>query len=172
MARLLTPEEWEAREAAVAEDAYRRYEADELDLNGAFQLVQAVRIARREADTAYHCECLEGEARWLEVEAQKAEATAAEMLSGEFHSSLVENPVMEAVGMRDYASKHRGWARQRRLQLVSEVRTLLQPSNVVRPAPRPREHRPRRQRVASSRCRARAPDEPHPDEPLAVLRPA
>jgi hypothetical protein len=54
--------------------------------------------------------------------------------------------------------------------VVRRMLTIHARRPACRPAPRPREHRPHRQRVASSPRKARAPDEPHP-EPVSHRSP-
>jgi hypothetical protein len=144
-----------------------------------------VHSARREVDTAYRLQSEAKRIRKLEAQVREGEATLTDMRSGAFQlwfgdllaqcsgtATLADIDIeREAANIRYWTAKNRHWARQARIALVSQVRTLRASSRAIRPAPRPREHRPHRQRVASSPRRARAPDEPHP-EPVGRLAPA
>jgi hypothetical protein len=163
-ARELTPEpvDWDAREKALTESTFERYQADELTLYEASRLWTAEHAARCKADPVYRryaeAKCI----RRLEEEAREAEAAIARL------------PDREAPGMRWYAAERRKHAREYRVQLVRELRTLRSSQRVttttMRGSVSQQQERPRERRARPNRSgrRARAPSR-DPDEPAPPL---
>jgi hypothetical protein len=107
--RELTPEpiDWDAREKALTESTFERYQADELTLYEASRLWAAEHAARCKADPVYRRHAEAECARKLEEEAHQAEATIAGIQSGEIRSPLITNPDLEVANMRWYAAERR-----------------------------------------------------------------
>jgi hypothetical protein len=144
----LSVERHEAELAEFWNDLYPRYESGELTLNEAWSLYRAAQQQREDADSTYHLHCERQRIEHLEERAREAD------------ERIPEVPPRERAMMREYARVQRRWAQRGRMKLAVNLRQWSCESRQ-----RPREDRPRRQRVASSPRRAGAPGSKDPSEP-------